>query len=87
MHVVVGKQSGGCQSWPHLSEFFPFDPYLLPQSRGWVEPHYRQYTGRPVLEDSEDESEEEEEEDEQGLDTPDSGLGIRRTRHRGDSIR
>jgi len=85
---VVGNQSGGCQARPHLLDaFFPFDPYLLPQSRGWVEPHYRQYTGRPVLEDSEDESEEEEDEDEQGLDTPDSGLGIRRTRHRGDSVR
>ena len=50
----------------HLDEYFPFDPYHLPQSKRWIEGDYREWAGIPGLDEaeesesgSEDESQEE----------------------------
>lgn len=46
-----------------LSTFFPFDPYKLPKSKGYVTGIYREWTSVAY---GEDEEEEEEDEDEDG---------------------
>lgn len=49
-----------------LDAYFPFDPYVLPRSKRWIEQDYVQWKpvpGMPVEKDEEDEDEEDEEED------------------------
>ncbi|EMD63019.1 hypothetical protein COCSADRAFT_37893 [Bipolaris sorokiniana ND90Pr] len=65
-----------------MDAYFPFDPYVLPRSKRWVEHDYVQWRpvpGMPVEKDEDDEDEEEEddddeddEEDEEGDDEDDS---------------
>ena len=59
-----------------LDCFFPFDPYLLEETKEFVDQIYRPYTGEFIYESDEEESSygdvKSEEEDD---DTPDSGLG------------
>lgn len=60
----VGSASN--ESWHQLEAHFPFDPYVLPKSRRWVDGDYRQWQSIPGLEpeeesDSDDDSGDEEE--------------------------
>jgi hypothetical protein len=32
-----------------LDNYFPFDPYMLPRTKHWVEPHYRPHEVCPSL--------------------------------------
>ncbi|EOA86307.1 DNA independent RNA polymerase I transcription factor [Exserohilum turcicum] len=50
-----------------MDAYFPFDPYVLPRSKRWVEHDYVQWRpvpGMPVEKDDDDEDEDEDEEDE-----------------------
>jgi RNA polymerase I-specific transcription initiation factor RRN3 len=52
-----------------MDAYFPFDPYVLPKSKRWVEQDYVQWTpvpGMPVEKDDEDDEEDDDEEDEDG---------------------
>ena len=43
----------GDEAHLHLDEYFPFDPYHLPQSKRWVEGDYREWAGIPGLDEDE----------------------------------
>merc|ERR1711874_94434 len=83
---VVGSMSSSKAKPLLLDCFFPFDPYMLEDSRVFVTNIYRPFTGE-FIDDSEDEEEDsgESEEEEEDMETPDSGLGRRKKRC--DSIR
>lgn len=83
---VVGSLSqSSSKGKPLLLDcFFPFDPYILENSRSYVEPIYRPFTGEIV--DESEEEDDSESESENTMDTTDSGLGKSR-RDRLDSIR
>lgn len=51
-----------------LDAYFPFDPYVLPRSKRWLEDDYVQWKPVPGMQPlkDEDESEEEEEDDDEG---------------------
>jgi len=52
-----------------MDAYFPFDPYVLPRSKRWVERDYVQWRpvpGMPVEKDEEDDEEREEEDDDEG---------------------
>ena len=75
-----------------LDCFFPFDPFILDESKVYVSEIYRPFAGEVFDEDDlsqnndeEDDVETEDESDQESNDTPDSGLGRRRTRK--DSMR
>ena len=55
------------ESLLQLDEYFPFDPYLLPRSKRWLQGDYREFESLPGDEDETD-SENEEEYDEAGED-------------------
>jgi len=63
------KGSNRGQEGEELNTFFPFDPYRLPKSGGYVKSGYREWS-EVALDgddsDSEDEEEDDEEEQEQG---------------------
>merc|ERR1712242_164054 len=59
-----------------LDCFFPFDPYLLDESKIYIEDIYRPYTGEII----EDLSQDAEDNEDDSNETPDSGLGRRRKR-------
>jgi len=84
---VVGSLSqAGSKGKPMLLDcFFPFDPYLLEETRDYVEKIYRPYTGE-IIEESDDEEYSDDVESEEDADTPDSGLG-KKKRERIDSCR
>jgi len=84
---VVGSLSGSsATAKPLLLDcFFPFDPYMLEESKIYIEDIYRPYTGEIFNDLSQDEDDSEGESEEDTKDTPDSGLGRRRKRD--DSIR
>jgi len=84
---VVGSLSqAGSKGKPMLLDcFFPFDPYLLEETREFVEKIYRPYTGE-IIEESDDEEYSDDVESEEDVDTPDSGLG-KKKRERMDSCR
>jgi len=87
---VVGSLSqAGSKGKPLLLDcFFPFDPYVLEDSKEFVDKIYRPYTGEIIYEsDEEEESSDDDVESLEGdVDTPDSGLGKKR-RERLDSYR
>ena len=62
-----------------LDSLFPFDPYMLKDSKSFIDNIYRPFTGEFLMDDSDEEGGEEEGEEEDG-ETPDSGLGRRRKR-------
>ena len=64
-----------------LDCFFPFDPYLLDESKIYIEDIYRPYTGE-IIEDlsQDDEDDDSEDSEDDNNETPDSGLGRRRKR-------
>jgi len=84
---VVGSLSqAGSKGKPMLLDcFFPFDPYLLEETRDFVEKIYRPYTGE-IIDESDDEEYSDDVESEDDVDTPDSGLG-KKKRERIDSCR
>jgi len=84
---VVGSLSqAGSKGKPMLLDcFFPFDPYLLEETREYVEKIYRPYTGE-IIEESDEEEYSDDVESEEDVDTPDSGLG-KKKRERIDSCR
>ena len=84
---VVGSLSGSSTTAkPLLLDcFFPFDPYMLEESKIYIEDIYRPYTGEIFNDLSQDEDDSEGESEEDTNDTPDSGLGRRRKRD--DSMR
>jgi len=84
---VVGSLSqAGSKGKPMLLDcFFPFDPYLLQETKNFVDNIYRPYTGE-IIDESDEEEYGDEQSDEDDVDTPDSGLGKRR-RERLDSSR
>ncbi|KAI9834783.1 MAG: hypothetical protein M1819_002869 [Sarea resinae] len=45
------------ESWLLLDAYFPFDPYLLPRSRRWVEGDYVAWRGVPGLDDGDGDGE------------------------------
>ena len=56
------------EEYQHLAEYFPFDPYHLPQSKRWIEADYREWKGIPGLDgekpvDSDSDGEEQEKSD------------------------
>ena len=58
-----------------MDAYFPFDPYVLPRSKRWVERDYVQWRpvpGMPVEKDDEDDDEEEEDDDEDDDDDEDA---------------
>jgi len=84
---VVGSLSqASSKGKPLLLDcFFPFDPYLLEETKEYVGHIYRPYTGEFIADSDEEESSEDESEEDE-VDTPDSGLG-RKRRERMDSYR
>jgi len=86
---VVGSLSSSTdQGKPLLLDcFFPFDPYLLPQSKPWVHQMYREYQGDPHSDsDEEEEEDKDEDEDEKGpRERHNSSGSIRSMRSRSDS--
>jgi len=84
---VVGSLSqASSKGKPLLLDcFFPFDPYLLEETKDYVGQIYRPFTGE-IIADSDEEESSEDESEEDDVDTPDSGLG-RRRRERIDSYR
>ena len=62
---------GNSESWHQLDAYFPFDPYLLPVSRRWVDLDYVQWKGIPDLEEEEEEDESADEEEEEDDDDDD----------------
>ena len=59
-----------------LDCFFPFDPYLLEETKEFVDQIYRPYTREFIYESDEEESSDGDvESEEEDVDTPDSGLG------------
>jgi RNA polymerase I-specific transcription initiation factor RRN3 len=49
-----------------LDAYFPFDPYVLPRSKRWLEQDYvtwKPVPGMPIEKDDDDEDEEEEDDD------------------------
>jgi len=77
---VVGSLSqASSKGKPLLLDcFFPFDPYMLEETKGWVEDIYRTYTGE-VIDDSDDDDDLDNESEEDGEDNSlDSGLGRNR---------
>jgi len=85
---VVGSLSqASSKGKPLLLDcFFPFDPYLLEESKEYVDEMYRPYTGE-IIDDSDEEDDGNDDSEEEMDDTPDSGLGIRKRRERLDSYR
>jgi len=86
---VVGSLSqASSKGKPLLLDcFFPFDPYLLEETKEFVDQIYRPYTGELIYESDEEESSDGDvESEEEDVDTPDSGLGKKR-RERLDSYR
>ena len=82
--VVGSLSSSSSLAKPLLLDcFFPFDPYMLEESKIYIEDIYRPFTGEIFDDMSQDESEEES--DNECNDTRDSGLGKRRRRD--DSMR
>merc|ERR1712029_1078711 len=81
-----------------LDCFFPFDPYLLDESKVYIQDLYRPFNGQIFEElshdddsdeessDSDDDNESSDEEDDEA-ETSDSGLGRRKRRQRQDSSR
>ena len=69
-------------SYQHLDEYFPFDPYHLPRSKRWIEGDYREWTRLPGLDDkqgsetSSDEDEGGESENEDGTATDETGSQV-----------
>eukprot|EP00635_Sarcinochrysidales_sp_CCMP3193_P011774 CAMPEP_0118898084 /NCGR_PEP_ID=MMETSP1166-20130328/5217_1 /TAXON_ID=1104430 /ORGANISM="Chrysoreinhardia sp, Strain CCMP3193" /LENGTH=673 /DNA_ID=CAMNT_0006837167 /DNA_START=160 /DNA_END=2181 /DNA_ORIENTATION=- len=55
--------------------FFPFDPYLLPESKAFIASAYRHWTGASAIDDDDDDEEEEgeEEDDDEGDNDEDRG--------------
>ncbi|KAF1996690.1 RNA polymerase I-specific transcription initiation factor RRN3 [Amniculicola lignicola CBS 123094] len=51
-----------------LDAYFPFDPYVLPKSRRWLEGDYVEWRAIPGMEGSKDDEEEEEDSDEDSED-------------------
>lgn len=84
---VVGSLSqASSKGKPLLLDcFFPFDPYLLEETKDYVGQIYRPYTGEIIADSDEEESSDDESEEDE-VDTPDSGLG-RKRRERMDSYR
>jgi len=84
---VVGSLSqAGSKGKPMLLDcFFPFDPYLLEETREYVDKIYRPYTGE-IIDESDEEEYSDDLESEEDVDTPDSGLG-KKKRERIDSCR
>ena len=86
---VVGSMSSSKAKPLLLDCFFPFDPYMLEDSRVFVTNIYRPFTGEFIDDSDDDEDEEdgssESEDEEEEVETPDSGLGRRKKRC--DSIR
>ena len=73
--MVGSLGQAGSKGKPMLLDcFFPFDPYLLEDSREFVEKIYRPYTGE-IIDESEDEEFSDDVESEEDVKTPDSGLG------------
>merc|ERR1712179_336475 len=84
--VVGSLSSSSSTAKPLLLDcFFPFDPYMLEESKIYIEDIYRPYTGEIFSDMSQDENESEGESEEESNETPDSGLGRRQKRD--DSIR
>ena len=90
--VVGSLSSASAGAKPLLLDcFFPFDPYILDESRVYVSEIYRPFAGEVFDEDDlsqndeEDDVETGDESDEESNETPDSGLGRRRQRK--DSMR
>jgi len=85
---VVGSLSmASSKGKPLLLDcFFPFDPFLLEQTKEMVENIYRPYTGE-IIDDSDEEEDMDDDSEEEVDDTPDSGLGMRKRRERLDSVR
>merc|ERR1712083_476433 len=66
-----------------LDNYFPFDPYLLPSTRQYIDKHYRTYEKFFPDSDSEDEDDEEEEEEGSSVkDQNEHGSFTSRTRRR-----
>jgi len=65
-----------------LDCFFPFDPFILQESKVFVEEIYRPYTGEIFDDLSQDDESDEETDDseDESNETPDSGIGRRRKR-------
>lgn len=85
--IVGSLSSANTTGKPLLLDcFFPFDPYLLPCSKHWVDDMYREYHGDED-DDSEEEGEEEEEEEDKRTrhDSLDS-VRTTRSRTRSDSV-
>ena len=58
-----------------LDAYFPFDPYVLPRSKRWIEQDYVQWKpvpGMPVEKDEEDDEEDEEDDDDEEEDGDES---------------
>jgi len=91
--VVGSLSSASAGAKPLLLDcFFPFDPFILDESKVYVSEIYRPFAGEVFddddlsqNDDEEDDVETEDESDQESNDTPDSGLGRRRTRK--DSMR
>eukprot|EP00092_Neocalanus_flemingeri_P006602 GFUD01007121.1.p1 GENE.GFUD01007121.1~~GFUD01007121.1.p1 ORF type:complete len:614 (+),score=188.47 GFUD01007121.1:461-2302(+) len=85
---VVGSLSqASSKGKPLLLDcFFPFDPYMLEETKEFVEGIYRPYTGE-IIYDSDEEEESDDDSEEEADDTLDSGLGKRKKRERTDSYR
>ena len=85
--VVGSLSSANTAAKPLLLDcFFPFDPFMLEESKVYVEDIYRPYSGEIFEELSEDEesgddsSDDSSDSEEDSNETPDSGIGRRRKR-------
>merc|ERR1712029_1116348 len=74
-----------------LDCFFPFDPYLLEESKVYIQDLYRPFNGQIFEElshvDDSDEESSDSDDDNDEAETSDSGLGRRKRRQRQDSSR
>ena len=70
-----------------LDSFFPFDPFLLEETKEMVECIYRPYTGEIIDDSDEEEVTDDDSEEDEVDDTPDSGLGKRKRQEQLDIVR
>ena len=86
--VVGSLSSASAEAKPLLLDcFFPFDPYLLEESKVYINDIYRPFTGEIFDDLSQDDEEEDDSaseasdaSDDESKETPDSGIGVRRKR-------